>query len=135
IQTKPPPTAIPLVFRDGVVTVFSSLPFQSTSHAASVRESGSGRWYAAACAPDIFCSAIHKPSGVTAIPLGYPGGLLKSFVVLAIRAEDFPGDCCPSLRAADDCCATASLPVAAAKPAPMPAVRNCRLVIETSTSV
>src|SRR5262249_29224106 len=35
IQTYPPPTAMPLVLREGVVTVFNSLPFQSTSQAHS----------------------------------------------------------------------------------------------------
>ena len=43
IQMYPPPKAIPLVFLDGVVTVFSSLPFQSTSQAFSDRDFGSGR--------------------------------------------------------------------------------------------
>src|SRR5580704_8400904 len=76
---------MPLVFRDGVVTVLSILPFQSTSHASSVRDFGSGRWYVTACVPETFCSPIHKPSGARARPLGKPGGLLKSFVVFAMR--------------------------------------------------
>src|SRR5712691_8587036 len=59
---------MPLVFFDSVFTVFSSLPFQSTRHALSD-----------------FCSAIHRPSGATAIALGYPSGLLKSGVVFTFR--------------------------------------------------
>src|SRR6266576_5211920 len=85
IQTYPPPTAMPLVFLDGVVTSLSTLPFQSTSQAFSERSSGSGRWYCAATAPESFCSPIHRPSGVTATPFGNPGGLLKSLVVFALR--------------------------------------------------
>ena len=41
IQTHPSPKAMPLVFLDGVVTVFSSLPLQSTSQALSDRSFGS----------------------------------------------------------------------------------------------
>src|SRR5436309_14773054 len=87
---------MPLVFLDGVLTFFRSLPSQSTSQASSANDFGSGMWYEAACGPESFCSAIHKPSGATAIPLGNPGGLLNSFVVFAIRdgtgrfAPDFP---------------------------------------------
>ena len=68
IQMKPPPMPMPLVFFDSVLTVLSSLPFQSTRHALSV-----------------FCSPIQRPSGATAIAFGYPSGLLKSVVVLALR--------------------------------------------------
>ena len=59
-----------LVFRDGVFTVFKTLPFQSTSHACSVRSFGSGSLYDAACAPDSFCSPIHSPSGDADNPFG-----------------------------------------------------------------
>src|SRR5712692_1289234 len=85
IQMYPPPTPIPLVFFDSVLTVFSSVPFQSTRHALSD-----------------FCSAIHKPSGDTAIALGYPSGLLKSGVVFALRTRgcDAPplAVCAPARR-------------------------------------
>src|SRR5258708_10917564 len=65
----PPPTPIPLVFFDSVLTVFTGLPFQSTRHALSV-----------------FCSPIHRPSRVAVMAFGYPSGLLNSVVVFACRA-------------------------------------------------
>src|SRR5262245_61320314 len=107
---------MPLVLRDGVFTVFSSLPFQSTSHAASSSDAGSGSLYVLAWSPDIFCSPIHRPSGVTAIALGNPGGHLNSLVVFALRVGSFFPACEKAewLRAS---------------PAPMPAARNSRFVI------
>ena len=53
IQMYPPPTPMPLVFFDSVLTVFNGLPFQSTR-----------------CALSDFCSAIHRPSCVAVIALG-----------------------------------------------------------------
>src|SRR5688500_6474761 len=100
---------MPLVLRDGVVTVFRSLPLQSTSQAHSSRDFGSGSLYAFACSPDIFCSPIHRPSGVTDIALGKPGGVLKSFVVFAFRTGGFLPPC-----------AKAALPQFRATPAPIP---------------
>ena len=44
---------MPLVFFDSVFTVFSSLPLQSTKTALSV-----------------FCSPIHRPSGIAVIAFG-----------------------------------------------------------------
>src|SRR5215813_9503168 len=111
---------MPLVLRDGVVTVFSSLPFQSTSQADSSSDFGSGTLYVLACAPDIFCSPIHKPSGVTATPLGNPCGLLNSFVVFAIRVG--------TRR-----CASARRVFAKARPPPIVAARNSRFVIRHPT--
>src|SRR3954453_17478850 len=132
IKTYPPPTAIPLVFLGGVVTVLSSLPFQSTSHASSVRDFGSARGYVAAWAPDSFCPEIHNPSGVTAIPLGNPLGHWNSLVVFAFRPEACLGGGEPLFRAgAGVCSAKAIVPFADANPAAIP-VRNSRLVTETS---
>src|SRR3954451_7037376 len=121
IQTYPPPTAIPLVLRDGVVTVFRSLPFQSTSQADSSSDFGSGSLYAFACSPVSFCSPIHRPSGVTDTALGNPCGLLNSLVVLAFRTGIFLPPCAKALR-----------PQLRARPAPIPAVRNSRFVIKIS---
>src|ERR671914_263988 len=103
---------MPLVLRDGVVTVFSSLPFQSTSQAHSSSDFGSGSLYAFAWSPDSFCSPIQRPSCVTDIALGNPCGLLNSFVVFAFRTGGFFPPC-----------AKAALRLLRAKPAPRPAAR------------
>src|SRR3954454_24082192 len=104
---------MPLVLRDGVVTDFSVLPFQSTSQAHSSSDFGSGSLYAFAWSPDSFCSPIHRPSGVTDTALGNPCGLLNSFVVFAFRTGGFLPPC-----------AKAALPQHRANPALRPAVRN-----------
>src|SRR6185369_8611936 len=72
-----------------------------------------------ACSPDIFCSPIQRPSGVTDIALGNPCGLLNSLVVFAFRTGSFFPPCAKAvvrLRA---------------KPAPRPAARNSRFVIRS----
>src|SRR5438552_3970349 len=93
---------MPLVFFDSVLTVLSSLPFQSTRHALSV-----------------FCSPIQRPSGARAIAFGYPSGLLNSVVVLALRIGS---DAAPRPAGAGACACVNRAP---ARPAPMVA-RNAR---------
>ena len=55
IHTQPPPYAMPEVLRALVMTVFSSLPFQSTSHAASSGSGNTGRLYVFEFDAVIFC--------------------------------------------------------------------------------
>src|SRR5712692_11849659 len=83
----------------------------------------------------IFGSPIHNPSDVTAIALGNPWGLLNSLVVFAIRDGTGRFDCPTSLRVAtDDCCENAAVPFVRAKLAPMPLVRNSRLVTNAAST-
>src|SRR3954470_5864843 len=88
-QTQPLPYASPDVLRECVVTVLSSFPFQSTSHAASSRPVGSsGTPYCRAFDGFAFCWPIHNPPGasvITARALGYMPGDLNIFVVFATR--------------------------------------------------
>src|SRR6267142_778689 len=124
---------MPLVFLDGVETSFSTLPVQSTSQAFSERSLGSAMLYATAAAPESFCSPIHKPSGVTAMPFGNPGGLLKSLVVFAFRVGIggwLRPDCLPAALGADpdESCANAC---AALKPKPI--ARNSLFVMKVFT--
>src|SRR4051812_2703298 len=94
IQTQPFPYAIPDVLREWVVTVLSSLPFQSTSHAASSGPVGSsGTPYCRALDALAFCWPIHKPPGasvITASALGYMPGDLNIVLVLAVRLGTAP---------------------------------------------
>jgi hypothetical protein len=76
-------------------------------------------WYVAACAPESFCSPIHKPSGATARPFGKPGGLLNSVVVFAFR-DGFDTDAC---------CENAVWRSANNNPVLTPAPRNSLLVM------
>src|SRR6187549_3469797 len=102
IQTQPPPYAIPEVLREGVMTVFTSLPFQSTSHAASSASGNTGRLYVFEFDAVIFCWPIHKPPGasvITASALGYMPGDLNNLVVLATRAGTRPLPPAPPPRA------------------------------------
>src|SRR4030095_9421311 len=88
IHTQPSPYAMPEVLREWVVTVLSSLPFQSTSHANSSRSGSSGRLYVTAFEAVTFCCPIHRPpdpSVITASALGYRPGDLNSLVVFATR--------------------------------------------------
>src|SRR5215469_7181122 len=122
---------MPLVFRDCVATALSTLPFQSTSQACSVKSFGSGKWYWAAARPVSFCSAIHRPSGVTPIALGNPSGLLNSFVVFTMReGARFPDDATRSARLELplSCCARAFRIPLRLTPAPILAARNSRLL-------
>src|SRR6267142_394014 len=117
---------MPLVFLDGVETSFSTLPVQSTSQAFSERSLGSAMLYATAAAPESFCSPIHRPSGVTAMPFGNPGGLLKSLVVFALRERiGWLRPLCVPLA-----CANARAPLK-----PKPNARNSLFVIVISFSV
>src|ERR671912_1834886 len=83
----PLPYARPEVLRAGDITVLSSFPFQSTSHAASSRPVlPSGTLYCFAFEGLAFCWPIHSPPGasvITASPLGYMPGDLNRAVVLA----------------------------------------------------
>src|SRR6266404_5141571 len=86
IHTQPSPYAMPDVLREWVLTVLSSLPFQSTSHAISSRSGSRGRLYVTALSAVTFCCPIHKPAGpsvITASALGYRPGDLNSLVVFA----------------------------------------------------
>ena len=114
------------------MTVLSSFPFQSTSHAASSRPvSSSGTLYCFAFEGFAFCWPIHSPPGVsviTASALGYMPGDLKRGVVFAIffgtcarpppagREPAAPrGTLLSCQRAADE-----------ASPSAIPVVRNSR---------
>ena len=84
---------MPEVLREGVMTVFTSLPFQSTSHAASSGSGSTGRLYVFEFDAVIFCWPIHKPPGasvITASALGYMPGDLNIFVVFAVRVGAAP---------------------------------------------
>src|SRR4029079_16146824 len=89
IHTQPLPYAMPDVLREWVMTVLSSLPFQSTSHAASSGPDGSiGTPYDFEFCSLAFCCPIHRPPGasvITASALGYKPGDLNSGVVFAVR--------------------------------------------------
>ena len=89
------------------MTVLSSLPFQSTSHAASSGSGSTGRLYVFAFDAVIFCCPIHKPPGasvITASALGYMPGDLNILVVFAVLVGAAPRP----------------LPAAAVAPAAMP---------------
>src|SRR5688500_9871860 len=93
IHTQPPPYAMPDVLRACVLTVLISLPFQSTSHAASSGFGSMGSLYVFAFAAVTFCCPIHKPPGasvITASALGYRPGDLNIRVVLAVRVGAAP---------------------------------------------
>jgi len=77
--------AIPLVLREPVTTVLSSLPCQSTSHAASFDPWGLARATGRLGLPRSFGCPIHRPSGEMARPLGYKAGALNNLVVFAWR--------------------------------------------------
>jgi hypothetical protein len=82
------------VLRECVITVLSSLPFQSTSHAASSGPVGSsGTPYERALFGLAFCWPIHKPPGASVITesaLGYMPGDLNILVVFAERFGTAP---------------------------------------------
>src|SRR5437763_10444331 len=87
IHTQLFPYAMPDVLRECVVTVLSSLPFQSTSHAASSGFGSGGTPYGEFGAVT-FCCPIHRPpdpSVITASALGYRPGDLNNLVVFADR--------------------------------------------------
>ena len=84
---------MPEVLRDLVMTVFTSLPFQSTSHAASSGSGNTGRLYVFEFDAVIFCWPIHRPPGesvITASALGYMPGDLNIRVVLTVRCGTAP---------------------------------------------
>src|SRR4029077_2223111 len=129
IHTQPSPYAIPDVLRELVVTVLSSLPFQSTSHAISSRFGSSGRLYVTAFCAVTFCCPIHKPpapSVITASALGYTPGDLNILVVFATRVGVAPRPLPspPPVRSgvAPPCCARAIAVELSARPA----ARNSR---------
>src|SRR2546425_7831683 len=93
IHTQPLPYAMPEVLRACVITVLTSLPFQSTSHAASSGSAGTGRLYVFEFAAVIFCCPIHRPPGasvITASALGYMPGDLNILVVFDVRFGTAP---------------------------------------------
>src|SRR5262245_6672675 len=124
---------MPEVLREWVLTVLSSLPFQSTSHAASSWSVSSGRLYVCAFWAVSFCCPIHKPPGasvITASALGYRPGDLNILVAFARRvgvARPLPPPEAPPARPAPSvvappCCANAVAAEASCNP--RPAARN-----------
>src|SRR5688572_28382996 len=126
---------MPEVLREWVLTVLSSLPFQSTSHAASSGFGSIGSLYVSALEAVTFCCPIHKPPGasvITASALGYKPGDLNILVVFAVRVGIAPRPLPPPARAggAPPCCASATAePMFSARPA---ARNSLRFIVMTS---
>src|ERR1044071_5100968 len=108
---------MPLVLAQLVTTVLRSLPvLKSSSQAFSF-------------SPSWRCSCTQKPlAGSTAMPLGQPGGVKNSGVVLALRVGIFLGASTPGPRPNSSTpagrCAQAG---GAAQPSPRAAGRDCLL--------
>src|SRR5687767_4590242 len=111
--------------------VLSSLPFQSTSHAASSRPvSSSGTLYCFAFDGLAFCWPIHSPPGASVIiasAFGYMPGDLNSGVVFAIFfGTPRPPPAGPGAEGARGASCAFNATAADASPSAIPVLRNSR---------